>query len=193
MKLSDLDAFQRISMRIEEIQGITDRFEPRNKGISEVAKNENSKELSNFKDQLDAKFQELTMEENIPNSQALSEIIRKESSKNHLDPNLVKSVIRAESGFKPSAVSSKGAMGLMQLMPGTADLLGVDNPFDPEENIAGGTKFLGDLMKKFGDTNLALAAYNAGPGAVQEYDGIPPYKETQDYVKKVNRFWKGNK
>ncbi|PJZ66027.1 lytic transglycosylase domain-containing protein [Leptospira wolffii] len=193
MKLSDLDAFQRISMRIEEIQGITDRFEPRNKGISEVAKNENSKELSNFKDQLDAKFQELTMEENIPNSQALSEIIRKESSKNHLDPNLVKSVIRAESGFKPSAVSSKGAMGLMQLMPGTADLLGVDNPFDPEENIAGGTKFLGDLMKKFGDTNLALAAYNAGPGAVQKYDGIPPYKETQDYVKKVNRFWKGNK
>ncbi|MFB5651162.1 lytic transglycosylase domain-containing protein [Leptospira wolffii] len=193
MKLSDLDAFQRISMRIEEIQGITDRFEPRNKGISEVAKNENSKELPNFKDQLDAKFQELTMEENIPNSQALSEIIRKESSKNHLDPNLVKSVIRAESGFKPSAVSSKGAMGLMQLMPGTADLLGVDNPFDPEENIAGGTKFLGDLMKKFGDTNLALAAYNAGPGAVQKYDGIPPYKETQDYVKKVNRFWKGNK
>lgn len=193
MKLSDLDAFQRISMRIEEIQGITDRFEPRNKGISEVAKNENSKELPNFKDQLDAKFQELTMEENIPNSQALSEIIRKESSKNHLDPNLVKSVIRAESGFKPSAVSSKGAMGLMQLMPGTADLLGVDNPFDPEENIAGGTKFLGELMKKFGDTNLALAAYNAGPGAVQKYDGIPPYKETQDYVKKVNRFWKGNK
>lgn len=180
-------------MRIEEIQGITDRFEPRNKGISEVAKNENSKELPNFKDQLDAKFQELTMEENIPNSQALSEIIRKESSKNHLDPNLVKSVIRAESGFKPSAVSSKGAMGLMQLMPGTADLLGVDNPFDPEENIAGGTKFLGDLMKKFGDTNLALAAYNAGPGAVQKYDGIPPYKETQDYVKKVNRFWKENK
>lgn len=193
MRLSDLEAFQRINARIDEIRMITERFEP---GKREVSANppETSVQESGFGDQLEQKFRELSLdEEGIPNPQVLSDIIRKEAHKNQLDPNLVKSIIRAESDFKPKAVSPKGAIGLMQLMPGTAELLGVEDPFDPEENIAGGTKFFGDLMKRFGDTNLALAAYNAGPGAVEKYDGIPPYKETKDYVKKVNRFWKNDR
>ncbi|TGM42771.1 lytic transglycosylase domain-containing protein [Leptospira biflexa] len=106
-----------------------------------------------------------------------------------LDPNLVKAMVKAESGFKPKAVSPKGAMGLMQLMPETADSLGVKDPFDPEENVAGGVKFLKGLLKEFKDPEKAIAAYNAGPGAVKRYNGIPPYEETKQYVSKVKRFY----
>ncbi|TGL16114.1 lytic transglycosylase domain-containing protein [Leptospira meyeri] len=107
-----------------------------------------------------------------------------------MDPNLVKAMVKAESGFKPKAVSPKGAMGLMQLMPETAESLGVNNPFDPEDNIGGGVKFLKGLMKEFKDPEKAIAAYNAGPGAVKRYKGIPPYEETQKYVNKVKRYYK---
>lgn len=107
-----------------------------------------------------------------------------------MDPNLVKAMVKAESGFKPKAVSPKGAMGLMQLMPETAESLGVKDPFDPEENITGGVKFLKGLMKEFKDPEKAIAAYNAGPGAVKRYKGIPPYEETKQYVSKVKRFYK---
>ncbi|MCW7509586.1 lytic transglycosylase domain-containing protein [Leptospira levettii] len=107
-----------------------------------------------------------------------------------MDPNLVKAMVKAESGFKTKAVSPKGAMGLMQLMPETAESLGVKDPFDPEENITGGVKFLKGLMKEFKDPEKAIAAYNAGPGAVKRYKGIPPYEETKQYVSKVKRFYK---
>ncbi|TGL88277.1 lytic transglycosylase domain-containing protein [Leptospira congkakensis] len=107
-----------------------------------------------------------------------------------MDPNLVKAMVKAESGFKPKAVSPKGAMGLMQLMPETAESLGVNDPFNPEENIGGGVKFLKGLMKEFKDPEKAIAAYNAGPGAVKRYKGIPPYEETQKYVNKVKRYYK---
>ncbi|TGK83086.1 lytic transglycosylase domain-containing protein [Leptospira noumeaensis] len=107
-----------------------------------------------------------------------------------MDPNLVKAMVKAESGFKPNAVSPKGAMGLMQLMPETAESLGVNDPFNPEENIGGGVKFLKGLMKEFKDPEKAIAAYNAGPGAVKRYKGIPPYEETQKYVNKVKRYYK---
>jgi hypothetical protein len=103
-----------------------------------------------------------------------------------VDPALVRAVIHAESAFNAKAISSKGAQGLMQLMPGTASDLGVSNAFDARQNIEGGVKYLAQLLAQFdGDTRLATAAYNAGPGAVRKYDGIPPYAETKVYVERV--------
>ena len=105
---------------------------------------------------------------------------------NGVPPALVKAVVKAESGFNPNAVSHAGAQGLMQLMPSTAAGLGVTDPFDPQQNLNGGAKFLRQLMDQFGgDMSKVLAGYNAGPGAVQKYGGIPPYEETQAYVPKV--------
>lgn len=102
-------------------------------------------------------------------------------------PELVMAVIKAESNFDVEAVSSKGAQGLMQLMPRTAAAMGITDPFDPEQNIAGGTQYLGRLLKMFGNERLAVAAYNAGPGRVKQYGGIPPYRETREYVARVFR------
>ncbi len=103
-----------------------------------------------------------------------------------VDPALVRAVIHAESGFNPRARSHKGASGLMQLMPGTARMLGVSDVFVPEHNIQGGVLYLAGLLKQFrGNLDWAVAAYNAGPGAVNKYNGIPPYAETQVYVERV--------
>ena len=108
------------------------------------------------------------------------------SKKYQVDPALVRAVIHAESAFRPGARSKKGALGLMQLMPGTAKDMGVSNALVPEDNIFGGVRYLAWLLEENrGDTTLATAAYNAGPGAVKRHNGIPPYEETQTYVKRV--------
>jgi soluble lytic murein transglycosylase-like protein len=113
-------------------------------------------------------------------------LITKYSAQNNLDPKLVRAVITAESDGDVQCRSSKGAMGLMQLMPDEVTAYGIKNPFDPEENIRGGTRQLAEKLKLYnGDVSLALAAYNAGTGAVRKYHGIPPYPETQGYVKKI--------
>lgn len=120
-----------------------------------------------------------------PGRAALEALVVRAAQAQRLDPALVRAVVQAESGFNPRAVSPAGAKGLMQLMDSTAQALGVRDPFDPVQNVAGGTRYLRQMLDLFGDERLALAAYNAGPGAVQRYGGVPPYAETQRYVATV--------
>ncbi len=119
-------------------------------------------------------------------SSAFDAQINAAAASNGIDPALLKGLVSQESGFNPNARSGAGAVGLTQLMPGTAAALGVTNPLDPAQSLQGGAKYLREQLDRFGgDETLALAAYNAGPGAVQKYGGVPPYAETQNYVNSV--------
>jgi soluble lytic murein transglycosylase-like protein len=114
-------------------------------------------------------------------------IIFREARRNNLPPELVAAMVHTESDFRPGLVSHKSAQGLMQIVPSTARLLGIRDPFNPEENIAAGTKYFRYLLNRFDNETMALAAYNAGEGNVQRFGGVPPFPETRDYIAKVNR------
>lgn len=118
-------------------------------------------------------------------------LVQEAATEYGVDAGLVKAVLMSESGGNPGATSSAGAMGLMQLMPGTARSLGVEDPYDPRQNVFGGARYLRGLIDRLGSPELAVAAYNAGPGAVAKYNGIPPYPETQHYVSTVMAKWRG--
>ncbi|HET7690394.1 MAG TPA: transglycosylase SLT domain-containing protein [Nocardioidaceae bacterium] len=121
----------------------------------------------------------------VPAGTPFADLFADAGQKYGVDPALLAAIAKQESGFNPKAVSHAGAQGLMQLMPGTAAGLGVTNSFDPAQAVDGAARLMRDLLDRFGRTDLALAAYNAGPGAVLKYDGIPPYPETQNYVRSV--------
>jgi soluble lytic murein transglycosylase-like protein len=124
------------------------------------------------------------------NITAYDDLIAGEAQRNGLPPALVKAVIAAESNFNARAVSRKGAQGLMQLMPSTAESLGVEDPFHVEQNVRGGARYLAHLFSRYGDWSRTLAAYNAGPEAVDRHGGIPPYAETREYVDRVLAYYR---
>lgn len=124
--------------------------------------------------------------ESVRSEPPLNEVVNSASAAYHLDPDLVNSVIHAESGFNARAVSPKGARGLMQLMPATASQLGVNDAFDPQTNVEGGSRYLRELLERYNfDLVKALAAYNAGPERVEQYQGVPPFRETRAYVARI--------
>jgi soluble lytic murein transglycosylase-like protein len=124
------------------------------------------------------------------NPREYDDVISEAARRHGLDFPLLKALIHVESYFNPRAVSRKGAMGLTQIMPGTMELLKISDPFDPWENIMGGARYLKSMLERFdGQLSLALAAYNAGPSAVERYNAIPPFKETREYVEKVMKFF----
>ena len=126
-------------------------------------------------------------------TKSLEDIFNEAASTYDVPVQLLKAVAKAESGFNPNAVSYCGAQGIMQLMPATAAYLGVEDAFDPEQNIMGGAKYLSNLLKTYqGDVTLTLAAYNAGSGNVKKYGGVPPFKETQNYIKKISEYLNQN-
>ncbi|QOI36630.1 lytic transglycosylase domain-containing protein [Leptospira interrogans] len=192
MRIEEIPNVQLVLSRIQEIENRfvkeapTQSKEQTKNSFDSILKSEQEKSISSLE-------KEKNFGKDLKNIKpSLAKIIHQESEKNNLDPRLVQSVIKAESDFKTDAVSPKGAIGLMQLMPSTANLLGVEDPFDPAENVAGGTKFLSNLLNKYKNLDHALAAYNAGPSAVDRYAGIPPYKETRNYVEKVKKFYSSN-
>ena len=176
----------------KKINGIPDEKQAKLETFADVLKTSDSK-ASGFR-VLPSKFEATSFSPSVsslstPGSITKAQIqgiISKVAQKYQVDEKLVNAVIKQESGFNPKATSHCGAMGLMQLMPNTAKELGVKDAYNPLQNIEGGVKYLSNLLKRYnGNTVLALAAYNAGPSSVDKYSGVPPYKETQNYVKNI--------
>lgn len=176
-----------ISQVLQRITNIEDRFSP-NKA------SKNNKFQSYVDGAMNTKVNQnsSTLKANSSKSVAtnapanINTLINQSAQKYGVDPKLVSAVAQAESNYTPNAVSDAGAVGVMQLMPDTASSLGVTNIYDPRDNIEGGVKYIKQLLNTFdGDVSKAVAAYNAGPQAVKNYNGVPPYAETQNYVKKV--------
>lgn len=165
------DRITQIDQRIQEIH---DRFQPRPAVEPVSAAPTESDKVA------------VSAEKPVLFSGMLEQLIQEESKKQGVSPDLVRAVVKAESNGNPKAVSPKGAIGLMQLMPQTAEMLGVD-PRDPAENLEGGIRFLKQMAGRYGDIDRTLAAYNAGPGAVDRFGGVPPFEETQQYIKKIKK------
>jgi soluble lytic murein transglycosylase len=148
--------------------------------------------------QHDKRFRPVRLRDNLgpgskyraPHSRAYDPLIGDAAKSEGIPPALVKAVIAAESAFDSDAVSHKGAQGLMQLMPDTAEEMGIENPLEPAQNVRGGASYLRSMIDRYGDLGRALAAYNAGPTAVDRYGGIPPFQETQDYVDRVLSYYR---
>ncbi len=170
-------------------QGITPSIQSFDKVLKSTSKVKFGDLLTNPTTKVDANIytaQAASAGEKITTKEQIKNLISRVARKHGVDEKLVNALVKQESGFNPNAKSHVGAMGLMQLMPATAKGLGVTNPMDPEQNVEGGVKYLKSMLNKYnGNIILALAAYNAGPGAVDKYDGVPPYKETQNYVRNI--------
>jgi len=175
------DIFNAVQSKVNIALPVYGNARVRNAAPAEIAE---ETDAENFEDLLVRYLDGDRADETV--SGAIDAAIRAASGKYGVDESLIRAIIRAESGYDPDAVSKAGAAGLMQLMPGTASSLGVSDPFNVYQNIDGGTKYIKDMLEKFsGDERLALAAYNAGPGSVAKYGGVPPYAETAGYVPKV--------
>ncbi|MBW7857711.1 MAG: lytic transglycosylase domain-containing protein [Leptonema sp. (in: Bacteria)] len=177
---------ERIVATQKRIQTILDRFEPpvaQNPTIqnkSSIKTDENQQLQPNRIQQLQPKQSSLNF------SKMLNQLIEQESANERVPSDLVKAVVKAESNGNPLAVSSKGAIGLMQLMPDTAKELGVD-PYNPAQNLQGGIRYLKNMAIRYQDLDKVLAAYNAGPGAVDRHGGVPPFDETKQYIRRIKK------